>query len=533
MFTKLSIPFNRTLLTASVLVTALLTSCREDEAKPADTELPNVTVTTSATSDVVWNTVTLKVEATDNSAINRIELKIDNVSVGTATASPFEFEWNTLNTTDGEHTITGIAKDDSGNEKSVEIKVTVRNILLVADVPDDLLQTNGETQYQSRGFIFLSDDKGKVIVAQEFQNGDHIELKAPAFTGSEFFVTEAQTKYYDGDVELTTTEKISRGTSWILSYMLYNSETSEPVGHADLTFTNNDESYEYEAFTNYSSWYQYAVSNTASELLNFSPSKLLIVRTNPETREQTYNLIPSIAVGNTNATIDLSQVTKPMTVETKDLPAGLPYAWIVPRGLRAADNNTEFYNLSNYNDNEDGTVTTRYPADAFPAYYSTNELAGDGPISAFNRSMKPYDIVPLNATIDATYSNGKLTVPATGTMDFYVVYINSGFSQFWTFYGNKSTGEIIVPEIPGILTDLVSNDLSESHIWSTAFDYAAFDGYDGLLTFIKESELGKYELGLNPLTEVKSITNEPNNGERQSSGKRPKRGLAGRVEKRR
>lgn len=532
MLTKLSTPFNRTLLTASILATALLTSCREDEAKPADTELPNVTVTTSATSDVVWNTVALKIEATDNTAISRIELKIDNVSVGTATTSPYEFEWNTLNTTDGEHTITGIAKDDSGNEKSVEIKVTVRNILLKADVPDDLLPIEPESQYQSRGFIFLSDTDGKVIVAQEFHNGDHIELRAPAFTGSEFSVTEAQTKSYPDDLQLATTEKLTRGTDWVLSYVTYHHNYQEPAGQTELTFTNNTAGFDYYVVSNGNQWYQYAESNTASQPLNFSPSMLYIIRTNQETQEQTYNLIPSITVGNTNAEIDLNEVTQPMTVETKDLPASFPYVEINTYGLRAAINDAEFYAIAGYNDNGNGTITTSYPGNAFPAYYSLNYLSGDGPVSATNRSKKPFDIVPLNATIESSYNHdhNKLNVTATGTMDFYIVHAYR-WNQYWTFYGNKSTGEIVVPEIPTILAGMVSRDLSEFNVWSTAFDYAKLDGYDGLLTFLKASEIGNYELDLNPLTEVKSITNEPNNGERQSSGKRFKRPAHGRIEK--
>jgi hypothetical protein len=531
MLNKFIICFKNTLLLASVLSTVALSSCRDDETEPIDTGLPTVAITPSVISDIVWNTVTLKVEATDNIALKSIELRIDGTSVGTATTSPYEFSWDTQKIADGEHTITGVARDEAGNEKTMEIKLTVRNILLSADIPDDFLQVERESQYQNRGFIFLSDNLGKVIAALEYHNGDHIEIKAPDFNGSEFAVTEAHTWYYDDNLKLNTTEKVGRGT-WSLTYAPYYGEDFEFAGDAELNFTNTASGYDYYMHTNWTSWLQNPESNAAKPLILFSPSMLYIHRVDLETGQETYNVIPSITAGNTNAEVDLSLVTKPMTTEIKDVPNAFNYAYVQLMGLRSATNDTEmYYDIASYGSQEDGTIVTRYPADAFPAYYSYTDFRDNSSISGTNRSKKPFDLVPLNATIDVTYADNKLAVAPTGTMDFYTVVLQSE-NQDWIFCGHKNTTEIIIPEIPQILAGKVDRDQSDSYIWSNAYDYAKIDGYEGLVSFIRASEFGFFNLDESQTTEVKSITNDPYSDGRQSLKGRPKNPLSRHIQKR-
>jgi hypothetical protein len=302
------------------------------------------------------------------------------------------------------------------------------------------------------------------------------------------------------------------------------SSGNENGGQAELVFNNMANGYAYSFFTNGYSGPIDPENSTASATLNVSPSKLLIIRTDLETDERTYALIPSIVTGD-NDEIDLSLATNAMTVETKEPPANFPYAVIGIVGLRAANNDTELYHdIARIHRTGEGTIVINYPGNAFPAYHSYTGMSNDGHISASNRSLKPFDLVPLNATIEATYANNKLTVATTGTMDFYNVTISKTFgetsNQFWSFYADKSTTEIIVPEIPGILSDLAFRDLREGYMSSIASDYAKIDGgYSGLLSFVKESKEGLRDLDANPITEVKSITNEADHGSRQGSRK--------------
>jgi hypothetical protein len=524
MLTPFKAYFKSTLVIASVLSVVALSSCRDDETKPTDSAAPSVTVTTTATSTTVWNTVGLKIEATDNTGIKSIELKIDNVSVGTATTSPYEFQWDTQAAADGEHTIVGIAKDEAGNEKSMEIKLTVQNILLEASIPEDFLSVDRESQYQQRGFIFLSDNEGKVIVAEEFENGDEIKLKAPAFNGNEFTVTQAQTRYSDSEFNLTTTAKVSRG-KWVMEYHGYYGENQNPAGEAELAIANVDDAYQYMLVTNGGSRSIGFEDFTISATLQVNPSKLFIYRRNYETGEETYDIIPSIVIGNTNTEVDLSLAVKEFTHEVKNVPNDFPYVDVSYNGLRTSGTNTEIYNgLGSYSSQEGGTINTRYPADAFPDYFSGTYFQGEGPWVGYNRSKKPYDLVPLAATVEASVSGNTLTVTTTGNFDCYTIYTEVLY-QTWKFYGNKNTTEIIIPELPQILKD-VSRDLTEAWINPMVYDYKDFDGYDGLLTYVKESDLGYYELESNELIEYKSISREDfGDGRKRSS----KKGMATRA----
>ena len=181
----------KTFFIASLAGTALLSSCNDDDA---DNTLPEVTITSSAQSTTVWNTVTLTADAQDDLGIDKIEIKVDGTSVGSDTSVPFDFEWNTQTVTDGEHTVSAVATDKSGNQETAELTITVQNTLIDAHVKADMLQLEEESDYQQRGFIFLSDAEGKVIVAKEFVNGEHIQLKAANYDGNEFYVTEVTTE---------------------------------------------------------------------------------------------------------------------------------------------------------------------------------------------------------------------------------------------------------------------------------------------------------------------------------------------------
>jgi hypothetical protein len=95
----------------------------------ADTTAPVVTIQTPAPSAVVAGVVPLAATATDAKAILGVQFKVDGANLGPEdTSAPFEASWNTFLMNNGPHTITAVARDDSGNVgTSAARAVTVSN----------------------------------------------------------------------------------------------------------------------------------------------------------------------------------------------------------------------------------------------------------------------------------------------------------------------------------------------------------------------------------------------------------------------
>ena len=220
-----------------------LSSCSDEKEPLPDVIPPEVILSTSTNSTAIWNTVKLTFTATSDIGIEKVELKIDGVAIGVATTSPYEFSWDTSNATDGLHTGSATVTDKSGNEKITELKLTVQNTLLETKINEDMLRTKPRWGYDERGFIFLSDERGKVIVAQEFKNGDAISLKVPSFEGAEFTINEVVTQPWNVAYTLTTittTTHVNRG-KWIRKAP--DRQTSS--GSANVSFTNRDTDLDY------------------------------------------------------------------------------------------------------------------------------------------------------------------------------------------------------------------------------------------------------------------------------------------------
>lgn len=91
-----------------------------------DTTPPVISSVNLSASQVITAPVTISAAATDTeSAIDRIELWIDGVKLATISGSALSFNWNTIDTTDGNHTIKIVAYDTPGNLVETIIPVVV------------------------------------------------------------------------------------------------------------------------------------------------------------------------------------------------------------------------------------------------------------------------------------------------------------------------------------------------------------------------------------------------------------------------
>ncbi len=95
----------------------------------ADTQAPASAITSPAASSSVSGIVTVNVAASDNVGVDRVELSANGTVVGTDTAAPYSFSWNSANAANGMVNLVATAYDKAGNAKaSSPVAVNVANV---------------------------------------------------------------------------------------------------------------------------------------------------------------------------------------------------------------------------------------------------------------------------------------------------------------------------------------------------------------------------------------------------------------------
>ncbi|MFN4182595.1 MAG: Ig-like domain-containing protein, partial [bacterium] len=93
-----------------------------------DSIAPAVNITSPSDGEIIWGTIKIRVTATDNSGkVARVEFFVSGQKIGEVSIAPFELDWDTLQGTNGTHTLTVKAWDPSGNWAEVSINVNVQN----------------------------------------------------------------------------------------------------------------------------------------------------------------------------------------------------------------------------------------------------------------------------------------------------------------------------------------------------------------------------------------------------------------------
>lgn len=91
---------------------------------------PTVKIVSPIAGSTVSGVVTIKATASDDLAVKKVELYVDNVLKKTDAIAPYEYSWDTLAALSGTHTIKAIAYDAADAAGSDEISVNVQNITL-------------------------------------------------------------------------------------------------------------------------------------------------------------------------------------------------------------------------------------------------------------------------------------------------------------------------------------------------------------------------------------------------------------------
>jgi hypothetical protein len=82
----------------------------------SDTFAPTVSITNPTNGTTITGTVTLTANSTDNVGVAGVQFKVDGVNVGAEIVSaPYSISWNPISVSNGNHILTAVARDGSGN----------------------------------------------------------------------------------------------------------------------------------------------------------------------------------------------------------------------------------------------------------------------------------------------------------------------------------------------------------------------------------------------------------------------------------
>jgi ferredoxin len=91
-----------------------------------DTTPPSVIIT-NPTGGSIKGTITVKVNATDNVGVAKVDLAINDQFIASKTTSPFDFTVDTTAFANGKATIKAVATDVAGNSASTQVNVKISN----------------------------------------------------------------------------------------------------------------------------------------------------------------------------------------------------------------------------------------------------------------------------------------------------------------------------------------------------------------------------------------------------------------------
>jgi len=481
-------------LSAVLLGSVFLSSCNsdEDDELAKDTLAPKVYFTNLRDGGDVWSTVSFSVNATDNDGIEKIDIYIDGTLTSSMTAGPFDLSWDSKTVTDGTHTIKAVVTDKSGNVTEKVISVTVKNVLVTINIASDQL-----TESQ-RGFIFLSDENGKLITSVEYKNGDGaIALKNGDFSGTDFFLTEAVIETDTiGNTEIYTFSKIERNKSWVLGKRY---TTDVYAGTATLNYSKASKNGGYTLITNGEVTHRVTANVTSSDMkIMKSPSKVLAIRYElNEDHPISYHIYPSIVAGANN--INLSLVTTPMTKSTITLPEGSLFSFIKLYATPTLYSFDEIYPMDAFIKDSGLSYDFYYPDSAFPKYHSFFFYTTEDYYYQHVSSKEFYSFDQITNNVTFNYSDGKLTYSANGDFDYYIAtYENE--PAVWFYVLPEAMAQVIPTlEIPSALGEFSLPSFGEPAAYSV-YDVETFSDYEGLKSYIRQSTRGIcdiYEIGSN------------------------------------
>ncbi len=198
-----------------------------------DTTQPDVSIIAPAANAAVSGVVNILGNAADNVGVAGVQFLVDGIAVGAEdTVAPYSSDWNTALMINGPHTISALARDAAGNNKTaVAVTVVVMNV-----VPSSNLISNGDLETLGSGAdpaFWKRGAWGVNTTAFTYPTVGHNGNKAASLRVSAY--TNGDAKLYPPDVSMVS------GTLYTFSDWYRSSTISDVIGR----YTMNDGSYHY------------------------------------------------------------------------------------------------------------------------------------------------------------------------------------------------------------------------------------------------------------------------------------------------
>jgi hypothetical protein len=384
----------------------------------------------------------------------------------------------------------------------------VKNILVSINIAADQLPS--DINRMRRGFVFLSDENGKVISATEYKNNDKLVLRNPNFQGEYFFLTEVTTE--KSASYLGTFAQIERGKNWVL---LNLSQDTEEVylGTATVNFLNAKPGV-YSATSNGSTGYGIGQDRTTETFdLHKSPSKLFVTLYSPDEKTPSkYSLYSGITVGEN--TVDLAKVTMDFAFQDVTFPDRINTVNVYIYGISVANNFDEYYSLASYYYSQDPSQSRRlyYPGTAFPMYYSFYHAQSNDIYYEKGSTHDLFKLDQIKNNLSFSFKENKLTYSASGDFDFFTILVGPEETT-WQFILPEGDGVLPTFDIPEILEGQPIPALSVP-VTDEVLDIESLNNYEDLKSFIRKSNRSLFELSEFGANYTSIIHNTPANGGR-------------------
>ena len=140
------------------------------EKVPPETQPPAVSLLKPTQGAQLSGVVTISATASDNVGVVGVQFQVDGANLGgEVRLAPYKNVWNTLNVTNGVHTVQAVARDLAGNRRAARVSVTVSNAF-----PPSVLPVAAYSFDENSGTI-VNDDTG---------NGNTGAISDPTWTTS-------------------------------------------------------------------------------------------------------------------------------------------------------------------------------------------------------------------------------------------------------------------------------------------------------------------------------------------------------------
>jgi len=142
---------------------------------PPDTNPPSVKITCPSDGDTVSGAITVKVDASDDSGVSKVELYKNGVLFAVDSEAPYEFYWDTTADPDGVYVLAAKAYDVAGNcGESSSVSVNVVNAKVLDNNPPSVSivqPLNGSTVSKTIDVVASASDESGISKVEFYIDG--------------------------------------------------------------------------------------------------------------------------------------------------------------------------------------------------------------------------------------------------------------------------------------------------------------------------------------------------------------------------